>query len=259
LRGDEELLRAELLKLVSRVAVLRRAQAKHRYVVELLMHVIRNKYGMSGGATSQFHLRHITASEMGAMGQGLANIIMTNASGDAAVDEWIRGSLPLQELSEECTWFRPMMESIATELLSRDNFGLAARSILGAGLSFLDMTSDSYIIFGYFEEGRRVFAWALVGMLALSVFLQLLVVFVQSIGLKQDRWRTMFLDMLYTVTFVKAGVDAHRVARGSEMREGAMMSPLNELIQGKMIEMFTVSFAASARFFIAASAGPSRN
>jgi hypothetical protein len=243
LRGNEKLLREELFKLVSRVAVLRRAQAKHRYVVELLLHVIRNKYGTIGSASPQSRLRQITADEMGGVGKSLANIIMSNVTGDAAVDEWIRGSLPLQEMSAEYSWFRPMMETVAAELLSRANFGLVARSFVGAGLSFLDMVSDAYIMFSYFEEDREEFAYAIIAMVALNILIQLLIVLCQTIGLKQDRWRTMFLDMLYTITFVKAGVDAFRVAGGTEENEGAVMSPLTEMIAGKYIEMFTVSVA----------------
>jgi hypothetical protein len=247
LRGDEKLLREKLFKLVSRVAVLRKAQAKYHYVVELLLHVIRNKYGTSGGASCQSHLRKITPNEMEAMGKGLANIIMSNVTGDAAVDEWIRGSLPLQELSAENSWFRPMMEGSAEELLSRANFGVAARAFIGAGFSFFDMASDTFMVFGYFEEGRDEFALALIGMIALNVISQLIVVFCQNRKLKQDRWQTMLSDMLYTVTFVKAGVDAYRVASGAEENEGAMFGTLSEMIYGKYLEMYFVSVAARMR------------
>ena len=47
----------------------------------------------------------------------------------------------------------------------------------------------------------------------------------------------MLFEMLSVVTFVKPGLDAHRVASGAEHLQGAAVAPLTEMIMTKAGEL----------------------
>ena len=120
------------------------------------------------------------------------------------------------------------MNAVATELLRQVPWGFKLRAYLGAAMSFLDMLSDSYMINEFYRTGRAGTANALMTMVCGNLFIQLLLVSLQTSGLKQNRWRTIFYEVLSVVSFVKAGVDAHRLASGAEQQPGSMFTPLME-------------------------------
>jgi hypothetical protein len=69
----------------------------------------------------------LTANEAGRIGRSLVNILMANATGEAAVDELIGNYKALGELELEFSWFRPMMEAIAVELMSEVAYSVKVR------------------------------------------------------------------------------------------------------------------------------------
>ena len=115
-----------------------------------------------------------------------------------------RRFLALRELDREYVWFRPMMEAIAMELMKNVAMGVKLRAGLGAGLSLMDMVSDTIIVRDLFmTPGTGPFAKALLACLAFNVAWQVVIVIVQAYGLKKNRLRTMLLESLAVVTFVK--------------------------------------------------------
>jgi hypothetical protein len=57
--------------------------------------------------------------------------------------------------------------------------------------------------------------------------------YIQTQGLKKDKWRTALVEMLSVVTFTKPGVDAYRVASGAAQLAGAAFDPLAEMMYTK--------------------------
>jgi hypothetical protein len=89
----------------------------------------------------------------------------------------------------------------------------------------------------YFAAGNAGAAKGLLAMVGANVAWQTLIVYMQTQGLKKDKWRTVLFEMLTVVSFVKPGVEAHRVASGAEQISGAAMSPLTEMIYTKAGEL----------------------
>jgi len=81
-------------------------------------------------------------------------LLMSNATGEAAVDEHIRMFPALGDLDREFNWFRPMMVAIAAELMSKVAYGVKVRAGLGAGLSMADMISDTIVILNFRRIGN---------------------------------------------------------------------------------------------------------
>jgi hypothetical protein len=137
-------------------------------------------------------------------------------------------------MADRHEWFRQLLETIAKRRLAAAPLGLKFRLAIGAGLSILDMLSDINNIRALFLAGRSTDAFVLLGMIALNLALQSLVVTLQNShrGLRAVLWE---LGVVFSL--LKPGIDAARVAGGAERVEGAPLDPFVEMVICKMIEM----------------------
>jgi hypothetical protein len=104
-------------------------------------------------------------------------------------------------------------------------------------VSAADALSDAYMINEFYKMGNTFTANGLLAMVGGNLAFQVIVVFIQTQGLKKDKWRTALVEMLSVITFTKPGLDAYRVASGAEQRPGAAVSPLIEMIYTKGSEL----------------------
>ncbi|GMI25157.1 hypothetical protein TeGR_g8236, partial [Tetraparma gracilis] len=206
-RQNRDLLNEKIVDMIRMTNVLRSAQAKYRFFDELLYHVIRNQMRKGAVQTSfavETPLVALTAKEAGRISRSFIVVMMSNATPQSAVDEHIGKFLALRELDREYAWFRPMMEAIAIELMRDVAMGVKLRAGLGAGLSLMDMVSDTIIIRDLFKTpGKGPFAKALLACLAFNLTWQVVLVLMQSAGLQRNRLRTMLLESLAVVSFIK--------------------------------------------------------
>ena len=86
----------------------------------------------------------------------------------------------------------------------------------------------------------------LIGMVAANVFLQLVFVWINARGLRENKLRTVFLNVLATITFTKPGVEAWRVASGAEQQPGAAFDPMLEMIWTKLVKWYLKQYQACA-------------
>ncbi len=176
----------------------------------------------------------VTAGGAALMGKGLESIVRMSATPAEAIDELIGKYPALKVMGDQHVWFRPLLEAIAKRRVASAPLGLKARLVLGAGLSILDMVSDIINIRALFLAGRSTDASVLLGMIALNLAVQALVVTLQN-------WhrgaRAVLRELGVVCSLLKPGVDAARVAGGAERVEGAPLNPLDEMIICKIIEM----------------------
>jgi len=173
-----------------------------------------------------------TKSEAIKIGKTFAMFLLTTTEPSAAVDAWTKDNKELKDLMET-DWFEPMMNAIAKGLLKSSNLGLKWRVGLGAGLSIMDMITDTGVINSYRVSGNTKGAYSLMAMIASNVAVQLLITYAQN--KKKSKW-VILRELVYVVTFLKPGVDAYRVATSRE-DEHAVMSPLVEMSIGKSAEL----------------------
>jgi hypothetical protein len=205
LRHRREVLRAEVAMMIAHNDAMREFQAKYNFLCEMLFAIIRNKLSEVGSSKVTTRAMVLTGSEATSIANTFSAILLTNVTSDAAVQEWIVASPALRELEEEFSWFTPMFEGIAGELLAATPFGVKLRAYSGAALSFLDIASDSYIIVDMYIDGRVGFARVLLAMIAINLFVQLLVAWGQTNNLKKNRSQTMVIEAVYVLTFIKPG------------------------------------------------------
>jgi hypothetical protein len=180
-------------------------------------------------------------------------LLLSNVTGDAAVDQWFCSSPALVELDEEFAWLKPMIEGIAGELLAETPLGAQLRAYSGAFLSVADTASDVYVVNEMLNSDQERLAMALLAMVAANIFLQLVLVYVQNRRVIAKGGNAMLLlrECMYVIFFIKPGVEAWRVASGHEEPVGAAISPLAEMACSKCIELF----AEAAPGFVVQSIG----
>ncbi|GMI22453.1 hypothetical protein TeGR_g9139 [Tetraparma gracilis] len=258
LRKNSDELREELDTFIKRTTVLRECAYQHRFIDELLFHVIRNKVRV-GAVQANFAvntgLAFITSNETGRIGKSLAKVLMTNTTSGAATDEYISKYPALEELAAEYGWFKPMLRAIAEELMSGVLYGVKARAAVGAAVSTSDMVSDGVVLADYFRTGRTGFAHGLLAMIGVNMLLQLFVTWLQTRRLKKDRKKKFLLEAAATLTFTKPGLDAWRVASGAEQVQGSVFNPLAEMNISKAIEVATESIPGLVLQLVAALTG----
>jgi hypothetical protein len=147
-----------------------------------------------------------TRDDASKTGRSLSAILLGSISAESAVDEWVRSTTALGELEAEFEWMRPVFDAIITDILATATFGAKFRAYFGASVSMMDMVSDIYVMSSFFEEGRQAFAWSLLGMILANIVLQLMIVYIVTLGMKEDRWESLTSDTLYVVTCIKPGV-----------------------------------------------------
>jgi hypothetical protein len=207
-----------------------------RFWNDFFFSIIQNKVKrVKANTNADSDLVTLTGTDATAMAESFVLMLMTNATAEAAVDEFVKTFSALGELNHEFGWFCPMMVAIAKELVSRVAWGVKARSGVGAGLSFFDMASDVYVIMDYFRNGQWE-GYALLIMVVTNLFMQLVIVGVQTFRLKRKRRMTMAYEVLSVLTFCKPGLDAYRVSSGAETKPGAVVDPLVEMMSVKIIE-----------------------
>jgi hypothetical protein len=130
------------------------------------------------------------------------------------------------------------MLGISTELRAQVPYGVKLRAYISAAVSAADGLSDAYMIDEFSKMGNTGAANSLRAMVGANLAFQTLIVYGQNQGLKKDKWKTVLVETLTVITFVKPGVDAYRVASGAEQAPSAGFSPLKEMLFTKCSELF---------------------
>jgi hypothetical protein len=137
-------------------------------------------------------------------------------------------------MTDRHVWFHPLLETIAKRRVLAAPLGLRLRLAFGAVLSILDMASDINNIRQMFLVGQNMGAFLLLGMIALNLAFQALIVTIQN---SHRGWSTVLRELGIVFSLLKPGIDAIRVAGGAERVEGAPMDPFMEMVICKLSEM----------------------
>jgi hypothetical protein len=254
LQGRREELRVAVTKMIARNDAFRAFQAKYEFLDECLYHIVRNKMKI-GAAQAEYvvnaPLAALTPIAAGHIARSFPKLLMSNVNGEAAVDEFVLSYPALGEMDDEFTWFRPMMVAVANELASKVAYGVKVRAGIGGSFSMLDLVSDVAIISEYIATGRMGFAYLLIGMVAANISFQLIIVWINTQGLTENKLRTMLPEMLATLLFIKPGLDVWKVASGAEQQPGSAASPLQEMTYSKGCEMVLEAIPGMALQFTA--------
>ncbi|GMI40444.1 hypothetical protein TeGR_g10343 [Tetraparma gracilis] len=233
-KGGESIYDARVHHLVQKYGGLGEACEQYEWLPVLLSRVLENKLRSSGNVFTK--LININVADAETIGAGLALSLATNLSAESAVDEWIIKYLALAELDRDCSWFRPMVDTVAQRLLESVSWGVKMRLYVGAGFSTMDLISDAFMVYSFAaSEDTQQDAWILGSMFGSCILLQCFIVYMQHKGGKRG---VLLRELLFVVSGLKPGVDASRVARNLEREKHHIVDPFMELTMVKLLELF---------------------
>ena len=195
---------------MSRVEMLRDCPFPH--LRPLLLACVANKYRRARH-TATLDPRLLTEEEAITIGCGFAAIILSNNRPTIAVQEMLRTYPALSTLASEISYVGPILEVIATRLMSR-SVGMKLRVANGLFLSFFDMVSDFTAIVAYHTQGDGATAAALGGTILLGILVQIMIVFFRH---AHCSWRRILVETLIVLSLFKSAVEMYRLGNGKEV------------------------------------------
>ena len=208
---------------------------------ELMTGVVGNNILGSSGAVNS-RLLTLSNKEARKTGNGLAAALLGSTSSELGVEEWILTSKAMQELDRNIIWFRPMMNRIAMRLLADVAWGAKLRLYTGAALSIMDMITDVMAVRRFWLLGNYGYAYANIGFIAASLFIQLILVYGQN---RKKGMKAITYEAMVVLLLIKPAVDCHRVANGDVQEENSLVDYQMELTFTKVCEMFCESIPSS--------------
>ena len=124
----------------------------------------------------------ITREQANIVGRKMAKRLKGKKLVAAGVDQWVLAHPVLLELAEEYPFFTPMCVLIGRQNIMNSLWGTKFRVYFGATLSILDFLTDINAIIILFDKGYTNYARANVAFLFLSLFLQVMTVYVQNMA-----------------------------------------------------------------------------
>lgn len=187
-------------------------------------------------------LENLSSSEAREMGECFAKALDMCISVPAGVSHWIVQYPALVELCKRDKFFESMAIEIGKRKLIEAPWGLIFRVAFGAFLSFSDIGTDVSSIVVFFDQGRYEFAYAMLGMIALCMSLQLLVIYLQH---RKKGWKVLLKEAVPVFLCVKPISDAYHLASGLKVDELNMFDPRMEILLSKLAELFSEGLPAS--------------
>ena len=114
-----------------------------------------------------------------AIGRSLAISLATNLTAKTGVDEWMHQFPALKELDLVYEWFRPFVEVIGFQLVREVGWGVKTKLVLAATTSAIDLITDVYVTYMFWNSGRTGYFIGQFLMLASCIALQVGVVAAQ--------------------------------------------------------------------------------
>ena len=138
------------------------------------------------------------------------------------------------------------MNTIALRLIGEVGWGLKMRVFVGAAISTLDLCTDIFMAVTYWNQGtddenlnydpnRLVFFKCTVVSLTVNMIITMMLVGVQN---RRRGIHNILLELLWIPFGLKPAFDAWRVGSGVKAEEGKLLTPLDEMVYTKGVEMF---------------------
>ena len=159
----------------------------------LLSHLLTNATSARGyrktakvsAGSEATRLHELTDTEAEVLGKSFRKFLLGNKETATAVNAWKLDNPILKPLFTGGV-FEAIVIGIAKELMMASKLGLAKRVALGAGLSIMDMITDTGVINSYRASGNTAGAYSLMAMIGSNMAVQLLITYAQN--LKKSKW-----------------------------------------------------------------------
>ena len=190
---------------------------------------------LSRRSTPSLDLDQVGLKEARVIGNNLMPCLKSRQLITAGVDTWRLQNKPIKELFEANRWMEDMFVAVGTGVVKTAHWGLTFRVMTGAITSIIDLFTDIYVTYMFWNDGKTGHFNASLASLMVSMTLQLLMVWTQNRKLGFNAVLRAWFPVL--IGF-KPAVDAYRVATLEAKHEEHLVTPMVEMIAAKAIEMF---------------------
>jgi hypothetical protein len=200
-------------------------------------------------------LDDLTNDDGDKIGKALSLCLFSSTDPVAAVADWLGYYPALTELNLKYVWFKPMMTTIAAELVRESSWGMVLRLTIGTIIGIVDVMSDIVMTVFYFRNNQPVFAQATIVCVAQSILFQTIIVLAQY---RNASRRRLLFELAIALSFTKPIWDTYHVCSGKEQDIEQLFSPLSELSIIKLSELVGESIPGSIIQTYAYIASPRR-
>ena len=181
------------------------------------------------------------------LGVALRMSLISNLLYRTGVMEWVVQNPEVADLFSSDPFFKAMMLAIAKKIAVGSNTGMKYRLGVATWLTYMDVSSDLYMMRKYFLEGRMGTFYACLAIMIVHTFVQLILCFVQN----RRNKKYMAKEMALILIFVKPIVDLMRLIRNDPKQPHQMLDGLNEMMASKQIEAVFEAFPQTLVQYVA--------
>ena len=152
--------------------------------------------------------------------------------------EWVVQNAEVDALVKEHPFFKGMMLAIAKKVAVESNTGMKYRLSVSVGLTYMDVSSDIYMMQQYWVQGRFVTFYTCLAIMIVHSFVQLVLCFVQN----RKNKKYMAKEMALILMFIKPVIDLMRLIRSDPKQPHQTIDGLAEMMGSKQIEAVFEAF-----------------
>jgi hypothetical protein len=230
LRKDRE---RHVEEVCNKNVALREVVKKYPWFVTLLKRARLCEF--SSNSSQSTKLECVEEKEARVIGKNLMPCLKSRKVIEAGVDMWRLQNRAVGELFEEFPWIEGMFVEIGKGVVKTAPWGLFFRVTVGAVTSMFDLLTDVYVTYMFWSDEKYGYFKASLASLAVSIGLQMLVVYAQNRKLGMLR---VLREWFPIIIGFKPAVDAYRVAKVEKQETGQAIDALGEMTYMKAIEMF---------------------
>ncbi|GMI18146.1 hypothetical protein TrLO_g4614 [Triparma laevis f. longispina] len=220
-------------KRLERLEVMMKGKALQAFVKQHTWFPLLMRQALSGrlslGKPVKTKLVCITDTEATQIGKNLIPALTSKKLAEAGIDQWKVQNRAVGELMEKHEWFGPMILVVSKGIVKSAAWGLLWRIMVGAVLSVTDMGTDILVLKQFWEGGKQLETYRnfTLGSLASSIFLQLIIAFLQNFKMGPLR---LLREFFIVLTGMKSPVDAYRVAFRHANEMGGLYWTFNNIV-----------------------------
>jgi len=197
----------------------------------------KKKNASYGNVNTRNYLSLLLESDGSNIGETFLTCLSLSATEEGAYKALILKKPALCRFERMHPFFRPFMMRVGKEINEAATSYKMFLSLGAAAFSLFDVISDIYTIAYFYRKDLTETAQLMTALVVLSLFLQLLVVFVTH---HRDK-RIMMNEMIGTVTFTKPAFNKFRVLTNAKPFKHTILPQVSEMMIYKIAEMISES------------------
>ncbi|GMI30561.1 hypothetical protein TrCOL_g2212 [Triparma columacea] len=226
------------MKMSSLPSMVKKIQDNTELVIEFYRILASTRGTPASEPVCDVALAAMTGRDLTILVGALNYMLKYEANEEDAVARFVETHEAMKDLNAAYPSFEKSLQEQSKRLLADKQKWAKVKLFVAAALSMGDLFTDIMMVIQFFGMQEPGFAWATLASILANLVFQAILVHFQNRTLPL---RTRIWEQVYVWTLVKPGVDAWRVASGTEHEVGKMYDPYLEMATIKLLEIVAES------------------